>query len=223
MPRPDGEEPSGRGVVRALGAGSTEPPSDAELARLVARGDRRAVALLYDRYIPLVRRLVVRTFGPGEDAKDLTQEVFIAVVEGLETLRDPGSLRSFVYAVAVNTARTELRRRRRRPRLLFGRARTVVPRSLPDDDETRRAVECLYELLAELDEEGRLSFVLRHIEQLPVATIAGLFGWSLATAKRRLDRTSRMVFARARAVPELASYLPDPNELPDPDEEQHHG
>jgi RNA polymerase sigma-70 factor, ECF subfamily len=206
--RADGNRPSGHGVVCALEGRRVEPLADAELVALVRRGDRQSAALLYDRYAPLVRRLLARMTGPGEEVRDLTQEVFIAVVQGLGSMRDPSALRSFVYGVTLNVARMALRRRKRRWLVLFGHESGADPVTLPEPDEPRRAVERLYQLLDGLDEPMRTTFVLRYVEQVPLGDIAELLGWSLATTKRRLERASTLLWARARAVPELHPYLP---------------
>jgi RNA polymerase sigma-70 factor (ECF subfamily) len=198
--------------VRALAARAGESLDDAAVVELVRRGDRRGAALLYDRFAPLVRRLVARTFGPHEDARDLTQEVLIAVVEGVGGLRDPSALPSFVYGVGVNVVRMELRRRSRRRFVLFGRSPRREPVEPSGAPEPRRAVELLYQLLAELGEQTRMLFVLRHVEELPLAEIAELMGWSLATTKRRLAKATRVLWAKARAVPELACYVVEPAE-----------
>jgi RNA polymerase sigma-70 factor (ECF subfamily) len=204
----DGERSSGRDVVCALEGRTADSIGDEALVELVRRGDRRAAAQLYDRYAPLVRRLISRSFGPSEDVKDLSQEVFIAVVQGLDRLRDPSRLRSFIYGVAVNTVRMALRQRRRRWFVVFGWEPRTEPVAPSVRDEPRRAVQCLYDLLDSFDEKERMAFVLRYIEQLPLAHIASLLGWSVATTKRRLGRTTVLLWARARAVPELQPYLP---------------
>jgi RNA polymerase sigma-70 factor, ECF subfamily len=228
-PHPPDERPSGRGVVRALEAPGADGLDGAAIVALVRRGDRRGAALLYDRFAPLVRRLVGRTFGPHEDARDLTQEVLIAVVEAIGELRDPSALPGFVYGVAINVVRMELRRRSRRRFVLFGSRPRRELAAPPAAHEPRRAIERLYELLAELGEETRMLFVLRHVEELPLAEIAQLLGWSLATTKRRLARATKVLWAKARAVPELACYVVEPNQPPasverdELDEEPCHG
>ncbi|MBW2529559.1 MAG: sigma-70 family RNA polymerase sigma factor [Deltaproteobacteria bacterium] len=207
--KPDDGRPSARQVVHALDVLGGDRLDDATLVELMQQGDRRGAALLYDRFAPLVRGIVARTFGPAEDASDLVQEVLIAVVEHIGELRDASSLRGFVYGVALNKVRMELRRRGRRRLVLFGRRPMHEPVDDPGSDEACVAAKRLYELLDELGEQARMFFLLRYVEELPLAEIAVLTNTSVATTKRRIAKATRVVWARARAIPELASYVPD--------------
>jgi RNA polymerase sigma-70 factor (ECF subfamily) len=209
-------------VVRALTDHRSEARSDARLVALVRGGDERAAVELFDRYAPLARRLLVRSLGPSEETGDLVQEVFIAVVQGLGELHDPSALRSFVYGVAVNTARMALRKRYRRRFVVFGREPDVEPSVPPAAHESLRAVARLYELFAELGEEPRTLFVLRYMEELSLPEIASILGWGLTKTKRRLERARALFAARARRVPELEPYLRS-DDLPGDDEEASHG
>ena len=184
------------------------PLDDAALARLAMMADPRAASPLFDRYAPLVRRLLCRTLGPGADVDDLVQDAFIGLLRTLPGLRNPDALRSFVVGTALRVARGELRRRRIR------RCLSLTPTgTMPDaaeqgasDPEARRAVKRLYEVLDAVDDRGRMAFVLRHVEGCDLTEVAESLACSLATAKRVLARAEARVNAMVKRDPLLAAY-----------------
>src|SRR5262245_20268607 len=89
-----------------------EPIEDRILAIEAARGDPGAHARSWDRYSPLVRRILVRGLGPGCDVEDQVQEVFLRFYRNRALLRDPSALRSFLFGITLRVAASELRSRR---------------------------------------------------------------------------------------------------------------
>jgi len=93
-------------------------------------------SLVYETYHGRVRAWIAKLVG-GDEADDLTQEVFIKVSRSLDTLEDPAKLSSWIFAIASNTVRDSLRRRSRVPELVADPQTTkaqdaaVLP-SLPD-------------------------------------------------------------------------------------------
>ncbi len=53
-------------------------PDDAEVGRRFAAGDEQALAWAYERFAGQVHGMAVRAFGPGPDAEDVTQQVFVS-------------------------------------------------------------------------------------------------------------------------------------------------
>ncbi|MCA9701540.1 MAG: hypothetical protein KC431_28730, partial [Myxococcales bacterium] len=78
-----------------------EPNVDAELLVRWRRGDERAGNQLYRRMAPMVIAYF-RTHVRGDEAKDLTQETFLALVRGRDRIRDVCIVRSYVYGTAEN-------------------------------------------------------------------------------------------------------------------------
>ena len=194
-------------VVRRLP--SSAPIDDAALARLAAAKDPRAAAALWDRYATLVRGILRRTLGPSADVEDLVQDAFIGLFRTLPGLRDPDALRSFVVGTALRVARSELRRRRVRRWLSL-----TSTGSMPDaaqqggsDPEARRAVKRLYEVLDQIDDRGRMAFVLRYLEGYELTEVAEALGCSLATTKRALAKAQERVNAMVKRDPLLAPYV----------------
>ncbi len=192
----DGERPASRAE-----------PTDAELAERARDGDPRAAPLVWDRYAPMVRGVLHRTLGPGHDVDDLLQDVFIGFFRNVGSLRDTGSLRPYLFGIALRTARTALRRRRVRRWLRLSDDGALPDVASPDGDpRSREAVRRLYAVLDELPDRERLAFVLRHAEGHELTETAALLGVSLATIKRVLARAEAHVEARARRDDVLRDY-----------------
>lgn len=181
---------------------------DGALVQAFLRGEGRASSEIWDRFHPLVRRILFRAVGPGHDVDDLAQEVFLRLYRKLPSLRDPGSLRSFVLAITTRVVQGELRVRWVRRWLgLFDDGEMPERPSDDADLEAREALDRFYRILDRLSPKHRAAFVLRYVEGLELADVADALDVSLATIKRWLPRISKRVFMQAERDPVLAPYL----------------
>ena len=181
---------------------------DEDLVRACLRAQAGAQAALWDRYYPLVRRLVCRASGPGREVEDAIQEIFIRLFRKLPGLRDPASLRAFVISITVRVIKSEQRARWIRRWLgLSIDGETPDRAGDPVDLEAREALARFYAILDRLAPRHRTAFVLRHVEGLELTEVAAALDISLATIKRWLPRIARRVFSQAESDPVLAPYL----------------
>jgi RNA polymerase sigma-70 factor (ECF subfamily) len=192
----------------ALPSPTLAQADDATLARAASAGDPRATSVIWDRFSPLVRRVLRRTLGPQAEVESLLQTVFVRVLEQLSGLPESAQLRPFVMSVTVKVLNAELRRYRLRRWL-----RLRSPWHADDelrvstaDSTTRAALSALYRILDQLDADARLAFALRHFEGLPIAELASATDSSLASAKRRLARASARVQAAVKRDAALSAY-----------------
>jgi RNA polymerase sigma-70 factor, ECF subfamily len=185
-------------------------PTDAELVRRIVDGDARAHGLVWDRYATTLRGILRRSLGPSAEVDDALQEVFIRFFRAPNALRDAAALRSFLIGVAMRVAASELRSKKLRRWFLLDRDEALPESPSNDaslDGDAREAVRRLYLILNELDNESRLLFVLRHVEDLELTDVADALSISLATVKRKLARVTPVVFARIKADPTLRSFV----------------
>jgi RNA polymerase sigma-70 factor (ECF subfamily) len=181
---------------------------DAAVARALAEGQPAAAAIAWDRYAGLVRGLLRRSMGPDADVADAVQDVFLRFFSQIGGLRDPAALRPFLIGITLHVAGSALRRRRVRRWLRLTDDGLLPDHAAPGDDpEARAALRRLYALLDRLDDDGRLVFVLRHLEGLELTEVAAALGTSLATAKRRLAKVTARVEAMIAGDPVLAEYV----------------
>jgi len=184
--------------MRLVAATSQEAESesnrDLELARALINGDPSAAELAWERYAPLVHRIVSRAIGPDAEVEDVTQEIFYRLFSRIGTLRKPEALRSFVISFAIRIVKWELRRRRARRWLTLSETGEVPDEQLMVmDAESRYALRRLYSMLDRLSTRERLVLVLRHVEGMTLEEIAEAMELSLATVKRGLRRASLRV------------------------------
>jgi RNA polymerase sigma-70 factor (ECF subfamily) len=179
---------------------------DEQLLAVVRRGGPAAAAIVFDRYGDTVNRVVARCLGPDPDHDDVVHDAFVHILRGLPKLRDPGALRGFVRAVAVNTVRTELRRRRFRRAFWWS---GDVPEPAVDglDPEGRDLLRRVYAILDRLAPDLRIAFTLRFVERHALTEIAELTGASLATVKRRIARASKRFTELAEGDDELIARM----------------
>ncbi|MCF2532498.1 sigma-70 family RNA polymerase sigma factor [Yinghuangia soli] len=101
----------GAGLGGMFGSGAVEQLTDERLIAAARDGDREALDRLVGDYLPLVYNIVGRALRGGSDVDDVVQETMLGVVRGLPGLRDPGSFRSWLVAVAMNQVRHHGRQR----------------------------------------------------------------------------------------------------------------
>ena len=178
----------------AATAEESESTRDLDLARALIAGVPDAPVLAWERYAPLVHRIVSRAIGPDAEVEDVTQEIFYRLFSRIGTLRKPEALRSFVISFAIRIVKWELRRRRARRWLTLSETGDVPDEQLlVMDAESRYAIRRLYTMLDRLGTRERLVLVLRHVEGMTLEEIAEAMELSLATVKRGLRRATLRV------------------------------
>jgi RNA polymerase sigma-70 factor (ECF subfamily) len=166
---------------------SRAPQGASDLVAAVRDGEEWARAALYDRYAPDVARVLHAVLGPDQEIADLIQETFIEVLDSIDTLRDSEAVAAWMRQVAVNVARSCIRKRRRLRWLnVLGLVDVVEPAAIVAPPEARQAIAEIYRVLGELPADLRVAFSLRHIEGLELTDVAAACDVSLATIKRRL-------------------------------------
>jgi RNA polymerase sigma-70 factor (ECF subfamily) len=164
---------------------------------------------LFRRHAAAVASLGLAMLQSVEEADDLTQDVFVRAWRAIDRLEDREAARPWLMTIAIRLARTRLRRRKL-TRLLF---RTEAPELEPIASavvlpEHRDMLRHLNGVLEQLPAELRIAWVLRHIQEETVQSMADLCGWSLSTAKRRLQAAETRVAAKLNAVPRRTRSQP---------------
>ncbi len=144
---------------------------------------------LYAAYAPVVRRIVHRLCHEN-DLDDLVQLAFIKVYERLDSVRDESSIKAWVCQVAVNTARDQLRKKRRSAWLrFFAPAELPQPEhAVPGAEERLASHEAVRGALACLSPKLRETVVLFSIEELEIREISVILGVPEGTVKSRLSQ-----------------------------------
>lgn len=181
---------------------------DAQLVQDMARGDRVALGVVWDRYGKLVRGVLVGALGPDNAVEDLIQDVFLALHKGARGIQDGAALRGYLVATAVRAAAFELRKRKVRRWVGLSATGELpdVPVA-PADIDSRESLRALYRVLDQLSNRRRLVFVLRHVEGLEMLEVAAALELSESTTRRELGRVEQQLAALAQREPALARYV----------------
>ncbi len=166
------------------------------------------MAELWRRFAPMVLMTAKRTLGSQSEADDIGQEVFYQVFRKVRTLREPDSLRSFVYACTLHALKTELRRKKLRGWLSFDQPEASAVLGCPAlDVESRDLLRKFHGLLERLPPRERLVFTLRRMESMTVEEIARAMEISESTVKRSMVRASNRLSRWIDADPGLAGLF----------------
>jgi RNA polymerase sigma-70 factor (ECF subfamily) len=156
----------------------------------VARGDRAALARLYDRFSPVAYAVALRILGNRADAEDVVQEVFLQVWKRGETFRpDRGSFECWLLTIARNQALARIRAAHTIKRHL---ARLRLDPGGSVSEPTDGSVDCeesslaLHSALTKLPDEQRLVLELAYFDGLTQSEIAARLDEPLGTVKTRI-------------------------------------
>ncbi|MCA9602998.1 MAG: RNA polymerase sigma factor [Polyangiales bacterium] len=194
--------------------GTKETIADEELLRRFGAGDARAFEALYDRYRRQIFTFIVRSTRDRAAAEELTQEVFLRVVQRADDFKGQSKFSTWLYSITRNLCIDHSRKMAfRRHRSLDAPLRTdetggasLGDRVASDDLAPDRNVESntmrsrMEAALAAVPEEQREVFLMRQVEHLSFAEIALVVGVPENTVK------SRMRYALERLQKALAEF-----------------
>lgn len=160
-------------------------PTDAELLRLVAQRDERAMVSLFDRYARIVYSVALRVLHDPGEAEDVMQEVLMQVWRGASSfIVGRGSLGGWLAVVARNRAIDVLRRRH--PSDPIDEVTLSSSPNLAAEAERNALIEKLRTIMQELPQEQQKSLELAFFEGMTHSEIAEKTGDPLGTVKTRI-------------------------------------
>ena len=180
--------------------------SDRELVERVKRGERGAFDLLVLKYQHRIANLVARYVQDQSEVLDVSQETFIKAYRAISRFRGDSAFYTWLYRIAINTAKNHLAAQMRRPResgidptdveQLEGAAEwreNVTPEGLALTEELRRTVVAAIE---DLPEDLKVAISLRELEGLSYEDIARVMECPIGTVRSRIFRARETVNAR---------------------------
>ena len=192
----------------------TAPDADAPLIERVKLGDKRAFEMLVVKYQRRIERLIGRMVRDVDLVPDIAQETFIRAYRALPQFRGESAFYTWLYRIAVNTAKKTLMELKRDP--LVSESAYA---SRDDDDETSRVENELSDgetpegLLASkeiaaavnaaieaLSEDLRQAITLREIEGLSYEEIADAMNCPIGTVRSRIFRAREAIATRLRPL-----------------------
>jgi len=189
----------------------TVEESDLVLVKRVQRGDKSAFDLLVRKYQHKVVKLVLRYVRNPAEAEDIAQEAFIKAYRALPQFRGDSAFYTWMYRIAINTAKNSLASRDRSPiaydlDLTDPEESHSVQTKLQDPDtpegmalteEIRLIVNSAIEALPE---ELKTAIVLRELDGLSYEEIAAAMECPVGTVRSRIFRAREAIDKRLREV-----------------------
>ena len=181
----------------------TQDDSDQQLVERVQAGDKAAFDMLVRKYQHRVLKLVSRFVSDAAEAEDVAQEAFLKAYRALASFRGDSAFYTWLYRIAINTAKNALVSNRRRPvdfdldlqdpeqydrhaRLKEG----DTPEGVLLTEEIRSVVE---KAMEQLPEDLRTAIVLRELEGLSYEEIAEAMDCPVGTVRSRIFRAREAI------------------------------
>jgi len=177
--------------------------TDKELVRRVQKGDRHAFDLLFGRYQQKIINLVTRYVRDAQEVEDVTQEAFIKAYRALPRFRGESAFYTWLYRIAINTAKNHLVSRSRRPpgsdvevedaehmdgADLLREAES--PEAALARDELEAAIDAA---IAALPDDLRSAVTLREFDGLSYEQIAQIMECPVGTVRSRIFRAREAI------------------------------
>ena len=199
--------PSGAGPV-------VDKNGDVLLVERALAGDPRAFELLVIKYQRRIQRLIARMVRDVDLVEDIAQETFLRAYRALHQFRGDAQFYTWLYRIAVNTAKKALMEMRNDPVVTESALRSVddedetsAPGNEPIGEESPESVLAAKEIAAvvnaamqALPEELRQAVTLREIEGLSYEEIAVAMDCPIGTVRSRIFRARDAISARIRPL-----------------------
>ncbi|NRF66839.1 RNA polymerase sigma factor RpoE [Aquincola sp. S2] len=193
----------------------TADQADVLLVQRAKSGDTRAFEMLVVKYQRRIERLIARMVRDVDLVQDIAQETFIRAYRALPQFRGDSAFYTWLYRIAVNTAKKALVDLKRDPLVVESALASVSD----DDDETSRVereltdgatpeavlaskeiAETVNAAIAALSEDLRQAITLREIEGLSYEEIAEMMNCPIGTVRSRIFRAREAIALRLRPL-----------------------
>jgi RNA polymerase sigma-70 factor (ECF subfamily) len=183
---------------------------DEDLMDHVVTGSETAFACLVDRYKNRLQNVVYRYVRDYQRAEDLTQEAFVRVYLHRERYRKTGKFSTWIFTIAVNLAKNEVRRKVRLRNVLsidhlkelLGNSEPFLKDPRPDADrevERDQTSAVIGRAIARLPEVYRDALILRDIQELSYEEIGEILDIPGGTVRSRINRARLMLKDKLRS------------------------
>jgi RNA polymerase sigma-70 factor, ECF subfamily len=187
--------------------------ADAALVDRVKRGDVRAFEMLVVKYQRRIERLIARMVRDTDLVQDIAQETFIRAYRALPQFRGDSAFYTWLYRIAVNTAKKALLELKRDPIVTESAlapaddeetsARQVEPTDMATPDAllaSKEIAATVNAAIESLSEDLRQAITLREIEGLSYEEISEVMNCPIGTVRSRIYRAREAIAERLRPL-----------------------
>jgi RNA polymerase sigma-70 factor (ECF subfamily) len=177
-----------------------------EIVAQAQRGDKEAFGVIFEQHHRFIYKFIYAMLGDHGLAEELTQETFLGAYKNLHSLRSEAALKTWLCSIAKNTVYKSFRSRRKEGKQSEEEVETLdlvdYKNPLPDEKIINQELNTrIGAALANLDEDKRVVFILKEIQQLSYNEIAEITGDAVPKLKTDLFR------AKAKMRTMLQPYL----------------
>lgn len=165
-----------------------DPRTDEALMHAYVDGDHAAFRLLFERYAPMLVRLVSRHLRSEELAREVVQQTFFQLHAARRDFRVGAKLRPWVFTIAMNLVRGHFRKAGRRKETALDEHRIAARERERGPLEARERVVLLRHALAQLPDGQREVIALHWFEERPFAEVAEIVGSTEGAVRVRAHR-----------------------------------
>ena len=198
-------------AVIQRGSRVSERDVDAELVSRVQAGDKQAFDLLVIKYQRKIMRLLSRMIRDPAEIEDVAQEAFIKAYRALPQFRGDSAFYTWLYRIAINTARNWLAANKRAPSTpsafeneegeTFNESDVLTDGSNPESEmASRQIAETVNKAINDLPEEVRNAIVMREIDGMSYEDIAESMNCPIGTVRSRIFRAREAIATRLRPL-----------------------
>ncbi len=187
-----------------------ERETDQLLVKRVQKGDKRAFDLLVGKYQHKIVSLVSRYVHDHAEALDVAQEAFIKAYRAIGRFRGDSAFYTWMYRIAINTAKNYLVSQSRRPPAAdvdaqdaeqFQVDTRLKDRGTPEHELLKEEIEnTIHEAIADLPEDLRVAITLREMDGMSYEDIATTMDCPIGTVRSRIFRAREAIDARLRPL-----------------------
>lgn len=193
----------------------SEREADAILVERVQNGDKKAFELLVVKYQRKIFRLLSRLIRDPAEVEDVAQEAFIKAYRAIPGFRGESAFYTWLYRIAVNTAKNHLAAAKRRPSggptfenedgETFDETSNLSDINTPEAAlATREIADTVNAAIDALPEELRTAILLREIEGLTYEEIAQTMDCPIGTVRSRIFRAREAIATKLRPLLDTA-------------------
>jgi len=183
--------------------GMSEAQVDQLLVERVQKGDKKAFDLLISKYQHRIISLVARYVSDHAEALDVAQEAFIKAYRAIDRFRGDSAFYTWLYRIAINTAKNWLVARKRRPPAFdidaadaeqYDMESRLKEQGTPENELMREEIKrTVFDTIAELPEDLRTAIMLREMEGMSYEDIAVTMDCPIGTVRSRIFRAREAI------------------------------
>jgi RNA polymerase sigma-70 factor, ECF subfamily len=184
--------------------------TDAELVERVQRGDKRAFDILVIKYQSKILSIVSRFISDNAEINDVAQDAFIKAYRALPNFRGESAFYTWLYRIAINTAKNYLTARGRRPPASdidsqdaesYGVGVALRENASPEKLMMRDQLkDVIFKTIEELPDDLKTAITLREIEGLSYEEIAESMDCPVGTVRSRIFRAREAIDDKMRPL-----------------------